>query len=224
MQPFIIHVDARARSSFAVAYCNFQGRMGSRGGRPHSRCSKDKCLVSHQVFRGRKIGTYLGTRLGSEDLLDPLEDRGCQLGNHIEGLEVLDDLLGLGGTEDHCASGWFDGDPGERELRSCAAKFYDTAPMLESEHERKVNHATGERKRTFGDLRKLLDLCNLLETLLLVQTLERGLEEVRVVGEPRARGDAVVVLRRLSETNEGSCRESLSPCRSGGHLQARTTQ
>ena len=78
-----------------------QGRMGSRGGRPHSRCSIPR--VSHQKPPCAKMRTYLGSGLRSEDRLDPLKYGWRELGDHIEGLEVLDDLFGLGSTEDHSA-------------------------------------------------------------------------------------------------------------------------
>ena len=91
-----------------------------------------------------------------------------------------------------------------------------TPPMLTNWYGLARGHTTGSGERTLGERRQLLDLRNLLVTLLLIQALERGLEEVGVVGKPRASGDAVIVLRRrLRQAPRQLISTSIvfSPCR-----------
>jgi hypothetical protein len=60
-------------------------------------------------------------RLVVEDLLDARDDLGCELGVDLESLEVLDDLLGLGGSELSGSVGHTDTNRSESLRRSCSA-------------------------------------------------------------------------------------------------------
>lgn len=125
------------------------------------------------VERGRGLGLVV------QHGLDLLLDLGRQLVQQGQRLDVVVDLLDLGGAQDDGADVGVAGGPGEGELRRVAAQ-----PL--------------------GDLGQLLDLLDLGLALVRLQALDRVLEELLVGREPRALGDAVVVLARQQAAGEGA--------------------
>lgn len=125
------------------------------------------------VERGRGLGLVIQHRL------DLLLDLGRQLVQQGQRLDVVVDLVDLGGAEDDGADVGVAGGPGEGQLRRVAAQL-------------------------LGDLGELLDLLDLGLALVRLQALDRVLEELLVGGEPRALGDAVVVLAGEQAAGEGA--------------------
>lgn len=125
------------------------------------------------VERGRGLGLVI------QHGLDLLLDLRGDLVQQRQGLDVVVDLLDLGGAEDDGTDVGVARRPGEGELRRVAAQL-------------------------LGDLGELLDLLDLGLALVRLQALDRVLEEVLVGGEARALGDAVVVLARQQAAGEGA--------------------
>ena len=111
-------------------------------------------------------------RLVIQDRLHLFSDLGRNLWNQIECLQLLVQLFGFSYTEDNCACVWHGGYIGERELDDARIELF-TRIFRECTDLVKLSFAFGGFK-----------LC------------KDTLEDVRVVGEPRAFRDAVVVLMK----------------------------
>lgn len=93
-----------------------------------------------------------GGRLVVKDLLDLIQDLWRELGQELQGLAVLGNLLGLGGTEDDSADILVLDAPGDAERRDGAAQ-------------------------ALGDVCKLAYLGDLLLALLFLECLDSALKE-----------------------------------------------
>lgn len=112
-----------------------------------------------------------------EDLLNLLDHIRRELLEQLDGLDVILDLLDLGGAEDDGADvGVLEG-PGEGQRRGGGAE-------------------------ALGDRRQLLHLLDLGLALGRRERLDGALEEVAVVRQPRVLRDAVVVLARQQSRRE----------------------
>lgn len=72
----------------------------------------------------KKNDTYLSSGLVVKDRLDLRLHLGRELGQDLERLEVVEDLLGFARTEDDRRRGRLRREPGECEVRDLAVQFY----------------------------------------------------------------------------------------------------
>lgn len=110
------------------------------------------------------------SRLVVQDVLDQLHDVGRQLGQDVQRLQVVDDLLGLGSTEDTGGDVFVLDDPGQGQ----------------------VGHGAAER--LFGQISQSLDLLDLGLAFGGFKLLDGFGEELLVGSISGVFGDTVVVL------------------------------
>ena len=118
--------------STAASYCTrvrailflfttLKGEEGPMAGDPSR--SASKIMSISEAFGDRcNIDAYRRRRLVVKNLLNPFQDRRCKFGDDIESLEVVDDLLRLGGTKDDSTSLGLPCYPGKSELSGGAAE------------------------------------------------------------------------------------------------------
>lgn len=126
-------------------------------------------------------------RLVVQDLFDPLVKLGIDLGQHVESLDILVNLLGLGSSKLGLSALFF-------VLGKGPEKTHDTGRdvlVRDSPSKSQVAHVSTE---LFGDLGQFPDLLELGFTLVASQELGLvGRSALNVDGESRSLGQTIVV-------------------------------